>query len=255
MATSVRVLSYNIHKGIGTDGTLDLARTARVIRESDADIVGLQEVDRHFRAGTEYADQVTTLRDRLDMAGAFAPAIERDPIERSNGKPRQYGNAILSQYPIQSSHRHALACDPDTEPRVLLDTTVDCDGVSLSVATTHLGLTNSTRRKQVADVLAATAGDRQVLVGDFNATPDSDAIAALAGAFVDAFDQRDPDDRLTFPSPYDREGDRTSEPERCIDYVFCTPDITVRSVDVIESAASDHSAVAATIVLDVQGEA
>jgi endonuclease/exonuclease/phosphatase family metal-dependent hydrolase len=46
--TTVTVMSFNIHHGQGTDGVLDLERIARVIRASGADIVGLQEVDRHF---------------------------------------------------------------------------------------------------------------------------------------------------------------------------------------------------------------
>lgn len=252
MAPSVRVLSYNIRKGIGMDGRMDLARTADVVRETGADVVGLQEVDRHFRTGTEYADQFGALREHLDMDGVYAPAIERDPVDESDGKPRQYGVAVLSRYPILSSRSYDLTRDTDAEPRVLLDTTVDCDGVPLSFATAHLGLSESVRRKQVTDAIDETDADRQVLVGDFNAAPDSATVETLGGQFVDAFGDRDPGDRLTFPSPYDEDGERTGEPERCIDYVFCTSDLDVRSANVVESPASDHSAVAASFELDAR---
>ena len=42
----LRVLSYNIHHGEGTDGKLDLKRIAKLIRDSKADLVALQEVDK-----------------------------------------------------------------------------------------------------------------------------------------------------------------------------------------------------------------
>ncbi|PTX59986.1 hypothetical protein C8P63_110131 [Melghirimyces profundicolus] len=43
----VRVMTYNIHAGIGSDGKYDLSRIAKVIEESNADVIGLQEVDVH----------------------------------------------------------------------------------------------------------------------------------------------------------------------------------------------------------------
>src|SRR4029450_13576186 len=48
---TVRVLTYNIHHGEGTDGEFDLPRLARIIESSQPDLVALQEVDQ----GTERA--------------------------------------------------------------------------------------------------------------------------------------------------------------------------------------------------------
>ncbi len=39
-------MTYNIHHGEGTDGKLDLERIAALIKQEQADIVALQEVDR-----------------------------------------------------------------------------------------------------------------------------------------------------------------------------------------------------------------
>ncbi|MGB8813228.1 MAG: EEP domain-containing protein, partial [Paracoccaceae bacterium] len=47
---SLTVASYNIHKGVGADRRCDLARTAAVISEIDADILALQEADQRFGA-------------------------------------------------------------------------------------------------------------------------------------------------------------------------------------------------------------
>ena len=43
----VKVMSYNIHHAVGEDNVLDLERIAKVIEDSDAEIIGLQEVDNH----------------------------------------------------------------------------------------------------------------------------------------------------------------------------------------------------------------
>ena len=44
----VKVMSYNIHHAVGQDGVLDLERIAKVIEDSGAEIIGLQEVDNHW---------------------------------------------------------------------------------------------------------------------------------------------------------------------------------------------------------------
>src|SRR5688572_255745 len=47
--TTVRVLTYNVHHGEGTDGKVDLPRIAAVIKAADPDLVALQEVDNKCR--------------------------------------------------------------------------------------------------------------------------------------------------------------------------------------------------------------
>jgi hypothetical protein len=54
---SVTVASYNIHHGVGEDDQLDLDRIAEQIRTSGADIIGLQEVDRHWSSRSDFVDQ------------------------------------------------------------------------------------------------------------------------------------------------------------------------------------------------------
>ncbi|HSF13170.1 MAG TPA: endonuclease/exonuclease/phosphatase family protein, partial [Erythrobacter sp.] len=48
MARTIKVASYNIHKGIGTDRQRDPARILKVLAEVDADVVCLQEADLRF---------------------------------------------------------------------------------------------------------------------------------------------------------------------------------------------------------------
>lgn len=50
---------------------MDLYRIAEVIAKSDADIIGLNEVDRHFSKRSDYEDQINWLAKQLNMDSAF----------------------------------------------------------------------------------------------------------------------------------------------------------------------------------------
>src|SRR6187401_3225015 len=69
---SIKVLTYNIHHGRGTDGKYSLERIASVIAAQDPDIVALQEVEK-FRTRTAHDDQPEHLAELLGMKHVFAP--------------------------------------------------------------------------------------------------------------------------------------------------------------------------------------
>src|ERR687889_385357 len=94
---TVRVMTYNIHVGVGMDKKLDLQRIADVINRERPDLVGLQEVDRGVRR-TEGKDEIAELAALTQMHFAFAPNLDYQ-----GGK---YGVAILSRWPIKDTvHR------------------------------------------------------------------------------------------------------------------------------------------------------
>src|SRR5215207_8498273 len=72
---TLRVLSYNIHHAEGTDGKLDLARIAGVIRAAEPDLVAVQEVDRDTTR-TNKVDQTAELAKLTKLHGEFAKAID-----------------------------------------------------------------------------------------------------------------------------------------------------------------------------------
>ena len=92
-ASKLAVATYNIHHGEGVDGRLDLRRVADELRATKADVIGLQEVDRHFDARSEFVDQA----QRLSAAGhdvVYAANLDLAPY--NPGQPRrQYDTAIL----------------------------------------------------------------------------------------------------------------------------------------------------------------
>ena len=75
----LRVVSYNIHTGIGSDGRLDLARTAQTLEAVDADVIGLQEVDVHWAARIDYVTQSPSIRTR-DVAVVQTQASDHLPV-------------------------------------------------------------------------------------------------------------------------------------------------------------------------------
>src|SRR5882724_9651944 len=67
----LRVMTYNIHVGVGMDKRLDLQRIADVINQEHPDLVGLQEVDRGVTR-TQSVDEIAELARLTQMEYAFA---------------------------------------------------------------------------------------------------------------------------------------------------------------------------------------
>ena len=70
-----RIVTYNVHRCVGTDRRLNVARVAEVLAALNPDIVALQELD-VGRRRTGYADQAHEIAARLKMASHFHPAAQ-----------------------------------------------------------------------------------------------------------------------------------------------------------------------------------
>jgi endonuclease/exonuclease/phosphatase family metal-dependent hydrolase len=232
--TTVTVMSFNIHHARGTDGVLDLARIARVIKASGADVAGLQEVDRNLAERSDWTDQAAELAELLDCHVAFGANIDLDLPEP--GKPRaQFGNAVLSRYPIARWENTHLFRSPGEEQRGLLHAEVDMPGVLLHVYVAHLSVSSQTDRiRQARQIVRLVEGnDPAVLLGDFNARPQAPEIGTLSAALTDAW--------AAAPGT----GPLASHPDAIatrIDYVFTSQRLSATwtrfSTD--DPAASDH---------------
>ncbi|MFJ9472525.1 endonuclease/exonuclease/phosphatase family protein [Streptomyces caniferus] len=237
------VLTFNIHHAQGTDGVLDLERIARVIRSSGADIVGLQEVDRHFAERSNWADQATKLAEVLGYHLAYGANIDLDPP--ATGNPRiQYGTAILSRHPITRWDNTHLFRSPDEEQRGLLHAEVDMYGTPVHVYNTHLELFSESDRLQQAKEVAELIGDMcpAVLLGDFNASPQTPEIETIRARFTDAWTALGGMEVATFPA---------DAPNECIDYIFTNRWVTPKRTSIVtdDLAASDHVPVFARLAV------
>ena len=157
----LRVASYNIHECVGGDGRRDPARIATVLREIDADVIGLQEVDARPSA-TSDSMQMEYLASTLGLHAVAGPTLQR-----LNG---EYGNALLTRRRVLDVRKIDLTVYR-REPRGALDVDLDIDGTTVRVVVTHLGLLPGERRKQVrrlVDVLGESRSDIVILCGDIN---------------------------------------------------------------------------------------
>src|SRR6185369_3453605 len=126
---TVRVMTYNIHVGVGMDKKLDLQRIADVINRERPDLVGLQEVDRGVKR-TEGKDEIAELAAMTRMEYAFAPNLDYQ-----GGK---YGVAILSRFPIKHTEHRMYESKREAERRGMLRIEVEVDHKTLNFVTTHL---------------------------------------------------------------------------------------------------------------------
>lgn len=236
---SIRVMSYNIHHARGVDGVLDLERIARVIETSQADVIGLQEVDRHWSERSNWVDQSAWLADRLDLHVTYAANLDLDPL--TPGAPRrQYGTAILSRYPIRASGNTLLPKYPGQEQRGLLEATIKVRGRELRVANTHLTHNNDAERQEQADRVAALLGPSlrsTLLVGDLNAVPTAKPITTLTSLLDDTWPAVGVGPGYTIAA---------ENPTKRIDYLLHGSALTPRAAEVVSTLASDHLPVVAT---------
>ncbi|PUB10809.1 endonuclease/exonuclease/phosphatase family metal-dependent hydrolase [Paenisporosarcina sp. OV554] len=239
-SVDVKVMSYNIHHGEGTDRVLDLERIAQVIENSEADIIGLQEVDNHWSSRSNFEDQANTLAKRLGMFYVYAPNLDNAPL--IEGEPRrQYGTAILSKYPILDSENHKLTKIGNTEQRGLLEATINVKGNQVHFYNTHLALTSAEREIQIREVneLAGQVKGPKIIMGDLNAKPESPEMQLMISNYSDAFADK--------PAAYTYS---SINPTVRIDYIFTTDNIETVNAEVIRTLASDHLPVTAVIKLE-----
>ncbi len=253
----VTVMSFNIHYGADSDNVLDLERTASVIEDSGADIIGLQEVDNHWSSRSEFIAEAAWLADRLDMHFTYGANLDLPP-EPGQTENRQYGNAILSEYPIIHSENHLLENieyeERPTEQRGLLEAVINVKGTHMSFYSTHLDFQRAEQRElQVQEILSITGETNRptVVVGDLNAEPDAPELQPLFSTLTDTFKALGQNEDYTFAPDIDGvPGSGSVEnPSIRIDYILASQGITPLSAEVISTTASDHLPIVAKLLV------
>jgi endonuclease/exonuclease/phosphatase family metal-dependent hydrolase len=238
----LHVTTYNIHHGAGTDGVLDLERIAQVIEKSGADVVGLQEVDKHWSARSNWVDQPAWFGRRLHLHVAYAANVDLLPVNPGEQR-RQYGTAVLSRYPIEDFGNTLLPLYPGGEQRGLAVASIKVWGRDLRFANTHLTSDNNAERlDQAKKVVEFLGGSNRptVLVGDLNARPETPEIKTLTATWRDTWTE------VGVGPGYTVEADN---PMARIDYLLYAPTLRPMSAKVLTTNASDHLPVAATFTL------
>ena len=234
--TGFRVASYNIHAAVGSDGVYDPERILAVIRETGADVVGLQEVAARPRQ-VGVSDQFRYFETETGFQAVAGPNIR-------HGQSR-FGNALLSHWPLRDIRRTDISVAPH-EPRGLIEAVLDVRGRPVRVIVTHLGLRRAERRPQLEALGAAIDRDPTIptlAMGDLNCWG-LDAIGLRRRGFGVPGLRIPP----TYPAWF---------PILALDRIWAVPPSLVRDLRAHRSrlsrAASDHLPMIAEIALDTDG--
>jgi endonuclease/exonuclease/phosphatase family metal-dependent hydrolase len=239
----LRVMTYNIQSGGG-----DLSRVAEVIRDAAPDIVGLQEVDVHWAARSNFGDQATALAQQLGMQVRFAPIYLLPPAQPGD-PPREFGVALLSRFPITSWRNDTITrlstqqTNPVPAPAPgLLEAVVDAHGTGVRVFVTHLDYRAdpAVRVQQVKEMRGYidNGSAPTLLLGDLNATPDAPELQPLFQRLHDTMGDRG--ESLTYPADV---------PTKRIDYILASRDFQTRTASIPATTAADHRPVIVEVLL------
>jgi endonuclease/exonuclease/phosphatase family metal-dependent hydrolase len=225
----LNVMSFNIHHGKDKFGYYNLKQIGKLIADHQIDIVGLQEVDKYV-VRSKFEDQVKKMATETSMYYAFAPNMRVMGAE--------YGNAILSKYPIESYQNVKLP--GFREKRGLLISKINVGDQTINFLVTHLGLTKEEKLNQfnVLKQYVEYLGEKTILVGDFNSRPDHEGIHHMRYQLVDAAADTENYHQHTYDGIVIKSR---------IDYIFISPDMKSIGYKVLETNISDHLPVIASI--------
>ena len=232
----LRILSYNIHHAEGVDGKLDVPRIAQVILSVKPDLVALQEVDKN-----------TTRTGKVNQDIELAHLTKMNSVFGSNitFQGGQYGNAILSKFPIIKNKNFLLPNVDSGEQRGLLRSQIQISNKeNVLFFSTHLDHRRSdTERLASAEainqIISLDNKSPAILAGDFNDVPESPTLKELGKLWL----RTNKKILKTIP---------TSKPSRQIDYIFVQPKERWKIIEsqvLDEDIASDHRAIFSIIEL------
>ncbi len=229
------IMSYNI--GYGQFGIDNIAET---IRRANPDIVALQEVDVMWSERSDFMDQATYLAEALEMELFYAPIYEF-PDTLSLGGSRRFGLAFLSRIPFKYAINHSISrlSTQDTLNQMTLmpgfpEVRIQIGNQLVGIYNTHLDFRKDprVRQQQISEMLSIMESHDgpTILLGDFNALPDSDELKPIFDRLTNAT-ATESSSLYTFPA---------DSATRQIDYITYSSHFTLQSVFVVASRASDH---------------
>ena len=220
----LRIATFNIHSGRGSDLRCDLTRTARVFASSP-DILGLNEARGTWNPSW-WPDQATQLGDLLQMRSAFVPTERRWWHDH-------FGNAILTRYPLSQIHRLPLPGTRGKAFRCAILAQFEFRQQTVQLLAVHVD-SQSDRELQLQSVISLFMGLQApaILIGDLNSKPDDPLLRDLL-ARPDVVDPLQ-------DAPLDARG------RSHIDWILARGFRSLKG-ELIENDASDHPAAIAEL--------
>ncbi|MDY4735133.1 endonuclease/exonuclease/phosphatase family protein [Terrisporobacter sp.] len=196
----MRLVCYNIHKGMDEFRRVTLLQLIKYLKSLDADVICLQEVLYY---------QFNMMKLILKMDGVFAIHV--------HNKKMKFGICILSKEKIIKSN-HILLTSKKEQRGIL-----SIDRENEVIINTHLGLDSEERKTQISEILnfAKNKGKNIIICGDFN--EENINLSSYKDVAKYLFEDR----KATFN-------------KWRIDYIFCSKVTKVKSYQVDQVFYSDH---------------
>jgi endonuclease/exonuclease/phosphatase family metal-dependent hydrolase len=235
-AQELKVMSYNIHHGANAANIDRLDSMAMFIKESGADLIGLQEVDSVCKRSGNI-DQMKRLGELTGMYFAFVRHLAYDG--------GAYGQGLLSRYPIADIQNHRITLlkkNAEKDSRALLSVMVTLPGKrKVSFSSVHFALDAESRMIQSEETINYLKNKKipVILTGDLNSEPDKPEILNLQKYFATT----DKVNLLTYPE---------DKPKKKIDYIFVNKDFLLEVKDLKtfnDNKLSDHLPIMCTVTV------
>lgn len=208
----IKIVSYNIHSGVDKDMFPTLFDTIDFLKNSDADIICLQEVNESAKVGF----QVSSLKEELGMNSHYGANVVN-----ANSS---YGLVTYSKYKIISKNHVYLSSE--NEQRGLLHTVIDVKGKKVNIINLHLSANTQEQEiqlKEVQEFIDNLGDETYIIAGDFN-EPD-----ISLNDTIDVAKELEQSNTLTFSLGIER-----------IDYIFTSSDVEPIDYKVLIKKMSDH---------------
>ena len=157
----MKIASYNIHKCRGVDGLVQPERIVAVVKELNADVVALQEVDHRIGTRTGLLDP-----EMIERETGLKLLVQSDVVDGHGW----HGNALLVRGEPLHYHRSRIHL-PGIEPRGAVFAELDLGEGRFRVIAVHLGLLRRSRIMQanaLLDTFQAMTPMPTIMLGDFN---------------------------------------------------------------------------------------
>ena len=178
--TLLKVLDWNIHHGVGTDGKYDINRIADWIVKTGANVVSLNEVEKYTGWGNE------------DQPARFASLLKSKTgktwhynFGQRDGNTNGQGNLILSTFSLESSGDYELSYS-----RSVARVAAIVNGIRVNIYSTHLDAESSSRRStQMRELLswADNYPEQRIIAGDFNAWSGATETSIMKADYEDSW--------------------------------------------------------------------
>jgi endonuclease/exonuclease/phosphatase family metal-dependent hydrolase len=219
--TSLKVLTYNIQQGYNEHGIKNFEGQLNLLKDIDADIIGLQESDLARISGGN-SDIVRYFANHLNLYSYYGPKTVTGT----------FGIALLSKFPIKNARTFYMYSDG--EQTAAIEAQIHVGNIIFNILVTHLG-NDGPIIQQEAIMDTVFTKTNVILMGDFNYRANTTQYNLTTTILQDSW-------LLAETKQIEYLDDQEFNLSQRIDFIFVSPGITVSECQYVISFESDHPA-------------